>query len=120
MKAFCILAVGAALAASAQARADGASKSSVLGEIDTVVTFCSQINAGEKSHYKELERSVTGVKSDRDLDAMEKTDDYKRASATMKDVLEGAPQEWAAQACLQAIGEADKGGHKDGDKERKK
>ena len=102
MKSFYILGLSAALAVSTHAWADDRGAS--LGAVDGVLTFCSSIHPSERHDYKQLRKSLTGAKSDRELDSMERTDTYKRAFATLLEVLQGAPQDWAAQSCLTAIG----------------
>ena len=104
MKSFYILGLGAALAFSAHAWADDRAAS--LGAVDGVLKFCTDIHPSETHDYKQLRKSLTGAKSDRELDSMERTDSYKRAFATLLEVLEGAPRDWAVQSCLTAIGGA--------------
>jgi hypothetical protein len=103
MKSFYILGLSGALAFSAHAWADDRAAS--LGAVDGVLRFCTSIQPSERHDYKELRKSLTGAKSERELDSMEQTDGYRRAFATLLEVLQGAPRDWAAQSCLTAIGE---------------
>ena len=102
MKSLYILGLGGALAVSTHAWADDRATS--LGAVDGVLSFCSTIHPSERHDYKQLRKSLTGAKSDRELDSMERTDSYRRAFATLLEVLEGAPRDWTAQSCLTAIG----------------
>jgi hypothetical protein len=105
MKTFYILVLSAALAVSAHAWADaGGDRAQSLGAVDGVLSFCTKVHPSDRHEYKELRKSLTGAKSDRELDSMERTDTYRRAFTTLQEVLQGAPQDWAAQACLTAIG----------------
>ena len=106
MKSFYILGLSAALAVSTHAWADAGDRASSLGAVDGVLRFCTSIHPSERHDYKGLRQSLTGAKSDRELDSMEQTDSYRRAFVTLIGVLEGAPQDWAARSCLTAIGEA--------------
>jgi hypothetical protein len=103
MKSLYILGLSAALAVSTHAWADAGDRASSLGAVDGVLRFCTNIHPSERHDYKELRKSLTGAKSDRELDSMERTDSYRRAFVTLLEVLEGAPQDWAAQSCLTAI-----------------
>jgi hypothetical protein len=106
MKSFYILGLGAALVVSTHAWADAGDRAASLGAVDGVLRFCTGIHPSERHDYKQQRQSLTGAKSDRELDSMERTDSYRRAFATLLEVLEGAPRDWAAQSCLTAIGEA--------------
>jgi hypothetical protein len=104
MKSFYVLGLSAALAVSTHAWADVGDRAASLGAVDGVLSFCTSIHPSQKHDYKELRKSLTGARSDRELDSMERTDSYRRAFVTLVEVLEGAPRDWVAQSCLAAIG----------------
>jgi hypothetical protein len=104
MKTFYILGLSAALAVSGHAWADAGDRAQSLGAVDGVLSFCTKVHPSDRHEYKELRKSLTATKSDRELDSMERTDTYRRAFITLQEVLQGAPQDWVAQACLTAIG----------------
>ena len=91
-----------------------------LAVMDAAIHFCTSFDPGETRQLQQLKKSAVGNQTDRQLDAMEKTPEYKQTYSLMNTVLAGAPHDWATTTCKNVVatagGKAPPPGHDDHDK----
>ena len=91
-----------------------------LAVMDAAVRFCAGFDPGETRQLQKLKISAVGNQTARELDAMEKTPEYKQTYSLMNTVLAGAPHDWATATCKNVVatagGTAPPPGHDDHDK----
>ncbi len=91
-----------------------------LAVMDAAIHFCTGFDPGETRQLQQLKKSAVGNQTDRELDAMEKTPEYKQTYSLMNTVLAGAPHDWATATCKNVVatagGTAPPPGHDNHDK----
>lgn len=91
-----------------------------LAVMDAAIHFCTDFDPGETRQLQQLKKSAVGNQTDRELDAMENTPEYKQTYSLMNTVLAGAPHDWATATCKNVVatagGTASPPGHDDHDK----
>ncbi len=88
-----------------------------LGTLDSVISFCRQVNPAGGAKYLQLRKSLTGGLSDHALVMLQQSPEYGIAysqfGATLRD---GLPDGYALNACREIIpGGSDHGNHGDHD-----
>lgn len=96
-----------------------------LGAVDAAIRFCIGVDPRDTRQFQQLEESLVGNSSDRQLDAMRATAQYQQTYSLLSSVLSGAPHDWAVSTCTNIIatsnghdGTHDNGSDKNQDKGR--
>jgi hypothetical protein len=109
MKTRIILAMGIGIAWCSAASAAEPLTPVRLGLIDAVIASCSAAMPEDSGAYKTLKVSLIGKPSDRTLDAMKGTPEYRQAFTQMRLVVAELSPSFLRQSCLDAIGRRGRG-----------
>ena len=70
-----------------------------LGQIGATGNFCARVDAPWADKYKEGDKVLAAIMSQKELQEVRKSDDYKKAYDAMTGKLEKIPQDKAVEAC---------------------
>jgi len=70
-----------------------------LGQLESMLDFCSQVDAKSAPKYKEKGKAVVGDASEKDLAKARKSDEYKKAYDWVSGELRNVPKDDVAKAC---------------------
>ena len=111
MKTPVLLAVGLGLAVSCLAWSAEPNNSSAslnptrLAGLDAMLSVCRDVNLGGAEAYRSLKATLVGRQSDAALDGLERTSEYRRTYAGIRDLLRGQSHEWLLDQCRKVGGE---------------
>lgn len=105
MKTRIILAIGLGIAWCSAASAEEPLTPGRLGVVDAVISFCREFAPAGDGAYRALKVSFIGKQSDRTLDAMEGTSEYRQTFVLIRGVIEEAPRDAMRRHCYAAIGQ---------------
>jgi hypothetical protein len=98
MKKRTIAALCAALAVSTSASAADGATNFVVGQVEAILSYCSQVNPADRADYRAFRHTMEKWFGERALEGIEQTQDFRTAySATRDWLVQQGPQ--GLQAC---------------------